>query len=342
MEFQSNTTCLKLNKIQANVIPKELRHAHCSFGNTVSKELVHRAAVSEVFLTDVDTLEKDKFYTGAHLPRTHSYYNDTPSKTHYENIALLEVCRQSSIIIAHNAYNVPLNAKFIFNEAKFHIENNDSLLIKTTPSYVLTEVDVISKEFRNDNLCGLTFEMRLYVDDSLAATKLMDISWMDVSIWNKIRSKGLKFVEGFSEIEYKTPYSHLENKDIVGRNSVENVVLHKVEEIAGKYTANLYVNNTHPAMFDHPLDHVPGMLLIEAFRQMSLVCIHNKYGLTHDDIYMKECDIAFTKFTELKIDSSCCIESVSLDENTHEISLLLSTSQNNATTAKCHIKIVRK
>ncbi|WP_339718461.1 hypothetical protein [Marinomonas primoryensis] len=78
MEFQSNTTCLKLNKIQANVIPKELRHTHCSFGNTVSKELVHRAAVSEVFLTDVDTLEKDKFYTGAHLPRTHSYYNDTP------------------------------------------------------------------------------------------------------------------------------------------------------------------------------------------------------------------------------------------------------------------------
>ena len=342
MEIQSNAICSKLGQIEANAILKELNHSECSFGHTVNKKLVHRAAVSEVFLTDVKSTADDKFYTGAHLPRTHSYYNDVPGKTHYENIALLEVCRQSSIIVAHNFYEVPLNAKFIFNEAKFHIKNNKALSIKATPSFVITEVDVISKEFRNDILCGLTYEMRIYVDGCLAATKLMDISWMPVPIWNKIRSKGLKFVEGFSEIKYSTSLSQLQNKDIIGRTNADNVVLHPVEMVNDKYTAKLYVNDTHPAMFDHPLDHVPGMLLIEAFRQMSLYCINQKFGLDLSDIYMKDCDIEFTKFTELKIDSSCSLDSISVDEESNEISLLLSTSQNKAITAKCHIRFARK
>ena len=165
---------------------------------------------------------------------------------------------------------------------------------------------------------------------------------MPVPIWNKIRTKGLKFVEDFSEIKYTTSPSQLENKDVIGRANIDNVVLHPVEEINGQYTAKLYVNDTHPAMFDHPLDHVPGMLLIEAFRQLSLYCINKKFGLELNDIYMKDCDIEFTKFTELKIDSSCSISNVLVDEESNEISLLLSTSQNNSLTAKCHIRIARK
>ncbi|MGB0944052.1 MAG: AfsA-related hotdog domain-containing protein [Marinomonas sp.] len=342
MEIQSNAICSKLGQIEANAILKELNHSECSFGHTVNKKLVHRAAVSEVFLTDVKSTADDKFYTGAHLPRTHSYYNDVPGKTHYENIALLEVCRQSSIIIAHNFYEVPLNAKFIFNEAKFHIKNNKALSVKATPSFVLTEVDVISKEFRGDNLSGLTYEMRIYVDGCLAATKLMDISWMPVPIWNKVRSKGLKFVENFSEITYSPSPAKLELKSLLGRENTDNLVLHPVEEINNQFTAKLHVNDTHPAMFDHPLDHVPGMLLIEAFRQMSFYSIQKKYGLSHSDVYMKDCDIEFTKFTELKIDSACHLNEISVDEASNEISLLLSTTQNNAITAKCHVRIARK
>ncbi|NAX48282.1 hypothetical protein CAG70_14940 [Photobacterium halotolerans] len=188
MELQGATICSKLNQVQHSVVEGSTSELNCSYRNTVSKELVHRAAVSEVFLTDVEMISEDKFITGAHLPKTHAYYNDIPStngKIFYDNILLLEICRQTSIIITHNHYQVPLTAKFIFNEAKFRILDNNLLLMKSTPSSVLTEVDVISKDMRNGKLSGLTFEMRLYINGHLSATKLMDISWLDAAVWKK-------------------------------------------------------------------------------------------------------------------------------------------------------------
>ncbi|MEL0638762.1 ScbA/BarX family gamma-butyrolactone biosynthesis protein [Marinomonas sp. TI.3.20] len=341
MESQS-VICSKLANLQASAFLKELDHIDCSFGNTVSKKLVHRAAVSEVFLTDANKLSDDKFYTGAHLPRTHSYYNDNPSRTHYENIVLLEVCRQSSIIVSHNYYNAPMDAKFIFNEAKFHIVDNDALLIKPTPSSVLTEVDVISKEERNGKLNGLTFEMRLYVDGKLAATKLMDITWLNKAIWNKMRSKALKQAEKFSDITFAHKANLIELSHLVGRTNIENVVLHSIDLKNGKYCAGLRINKAHPAMFDHPLDHVPGMLLIEAFRQMAIYAAKDKYNLKYESIFMAVCDIDFTKFTEFNPTSYCYVDRTSIDDKTGEISIALSVTQQDAVTALCHVKLARK
>ncbi|ENM5796776.1 hypothetical protein NTH31_000707 [Vibrio mimicus] len=342
MEYQRATICSKLGNLQANPFLKERSLSECSFGKTVNKELVHRAAVSEVFLTDANRIGEDRFYTGAHLPRTHSYYNDDPSKTHHENIVLLEVCRQSSIIVSHNYYDAPLDAKFIFNEAKFHIENNEALLVKSTPSYVLTEVEVISKEERNGKINGLTFEMRIYVDGKLAATKLMDITWLNKVIWNKVRSKALKFAEAFSDITFTRKDNLHALTHVIGRTNVENVVLHSVEIRNGKYVSGIRVNKSHPAMFDHPLDHVPGMLLIEAFRQMAFYVANRKYDLRFADIYMKICEINFTKFTEFNPIAYCFVDSVYLDDKSGDISLELSVTQNDELTALCHIKIARK
>lgn len=342
MEYQRGQICSKLGSLQANPFLKERIHSECSFGNTVRKELVHRAAVSEVFLTDANRIEEDKFYTGAHLPRTHSYYNDEPSRTHHENIVLLEVCRQSSIIVSHNYYDAPLDAKFIFNEAKFHIENNDALLIKNTPSYVLTEVSVISKEERNGKLNGLTFEMSIYVDGKLAATKLMDITWLNKVIWNKMRGKALKLAENSSNSTFTKKDNPLDLTHVIGRTNVENVVLHSVVIKNGKYNSSIRINKSHPAMFDPPLDHVPGMLLIEAFRQMSFYVVNKKYNLKCADIYMKICEINFTKFTEFNPTAYCLVDQISFDDKSDEISLELSVIQNDSLTALCHIKIACK
>lgn len=50
----------------------------------------------------------------------------------------------------------------------------------------------------------------------------------------------------------------------VGRVSPMDVVLSPLEE---QNRWQLRVDTRHPVFFDHPLDHVPGMLLLEAARQ---------------------------------------------------------------------------
>ncbi|WP_226962330.1 AfsA-related hotdog domain-containing protein [Streptomyces sp. C8S0] len=80
-----------------------------SYAATVSRQLVHRAAVCEVFLTDTRRRSDNDFLIAAQLPRVHSYYSDhlaTPAA--YDPLLLLEVFRQTSILVAHEHLGVPL------------------------------------------------------------------------------------------------------------------------------------------------------------------------------------------------------------------------------------------
>lgn len=341
MQIDTESICSKLKHLETNMLAKKDYESSCSHATTVSKELVHRAAVSEVFLTDVNKLGYDRFITGAHLPRTHSYYNDIPSEEkYYDNILLLEVCRQSSIIITHNYYDVPLSAKFIFNEAKFTINNFNALRIKETSSNLLTEVNVISEDKRNDKLIGLTFEMKVYIDGLLCATKLMDITWLEAALWKKIRRKPIKDAEEMysNNSGAINPSLELEEGKLVGRGSFSNVVIYKPEKAEEDKTRfKIFVNEYHPAIFDHPLDHIPGMLIIESFRQSSIRFLLDNYGLKHDEIYMKVINIDFVKFAELLLDTYCYIENVCVDEITNDIKMVLSVRQNNSISALVNI-----
>src|SRR5689334_19245938 len=44
------------------------------FDQTIPRHLVHRAAVSEVFLTDLRVTDETTFQVGAQWPRDHSFY----------------------------------------------------------------------------------------------------------------------------------------------------------------------------------------------------------------------------------------------------------------------------
>ncbi len=50
---------------------------------------------------------------------------------------------------------------------------------------------------------------------------------------------------------------------------------------------------THPVLFDHPLDHLPGMLLLEVLRQSTFA--------TFDvpDAHLESIDAVFHRFAEL-------------------------------------------
>ena len=47
-----------------------------SFDTTVSRALVHRASINEVFVTDVLGLGDGRFRVGLQLPRAHSVHTD--------------------------------------------------------------------------------------------------------------------------------------------------------------------------------------------------------------------------------------------------------------------------
>jgi hypothetical protein len=280
-----------------------------SYAETVSRQLVHRAAICEVFLTDTQPRSDNEFLVAAQLPRVHSYYSDhlaTPAA--YDPLLLLEVFRQTAILVTHEHCAVPLDRKFSFNSGEFTVLDTEALEIGRLPGRGLLTVTITGEKHRGAELVGVTLEMRLAVDGHDAASMTMTIQWMPGDAWNKLRERGR------AGLDLETPRPHSHGRRLspaaVGRRSPDNVVLAEAAAVGRQVVAQVIVDQAHPALFDHPLDHIPGALFFEAYRQTALHAAHELLGLSPRRLTLTHCAAAFTRFGEFELPTVCQAELV--------------------------------
>ncbi|WP_374627017.1 AfsA-related hotdog domain-containing protein [Pandoraea sp.] len=66
------------------------------------------------------------------------------------------------------------------------------------------------------------------------------------------------------------------------------------------FDATLAIDPHHAFFFEHPLDHVPGLMMIEATRQAGTAISHRFYEVPHDLVFvLNSLDVAFDRFAEL-------------------------------------------
>jgi hypothetical protein len=83
----------------------------------------------------------------------------------------------------------------------------------------------------------------------------------------------------------------------------QNILLRRVERRAGDeewYDAEMVDDYTHPFFFEHRLDHIPAMMLVEAGRQLGIAISHLFLGVPMHFLFATQSfDIRFTDFAEL-------------------------------------------
>lgn len=66
------------------------------------------------------------------------------------------------------------------------------------------------------------------------------------------------------------------------------------------FTATLAIDPHHAFFFEHPLDHVPGLMMIEATRQSGTAISHRFYDVPHDLVFvLNSLEVTFEHFAEL-------------------------------------------
>lgn len=271
-----------------------------SFSTTVERTLVHRAAVCEVFLTDSASLGGGRFALAAQLPRTHAYFSDhLAAAPTYDPLLLLEVCRQASILVAHRYLGVAADQKFVFGTGEFAVTDRGALRIGARPAQVVLVVEVIAEKRRGDELVGVTYDMELWNGDARVFTETMAIQWMPGGAWERIRARGREAL-GVEGLDHPLVASGLEPGS-VGRAHAQNVVLGDLVHVPGGIEASVRIDRDHPALFDHELDHVPGMLIFEALRQTAIVAAHEQLGFSPARLILDRATVRFTRFGEFEI-----------------------------------------
>lgn len=223
---------------------------------TVPRQLVHRAAIAETFLTDWERTGADQFRLCAQWPRAHQLHV-SPDRSAYEPLLVAETVRQCGALLSHAEYEAPLDHCFVLKELRL-TTRPEHLAVGSAPAEPVLDVRVFDVRHRAGRPTAFRYDTDVRVGGERVASAHISVSWTSASVYRRLR--GGRTPDTVSAL----PPPPALPADVVGRALVADVVLAPPDRL-GRW--QLRVDTAHPVFFDHPLDHVPGMLLLEAARQ---------------------------------------------------------------------------
>ncbi|WP_407549313.1 ScbA/BarX family gamma-butyrolactone biosynthesis protein [Streptomyces sp. Pv4-95] len=245
------------------------RHAECARrsapGNrppelttTVPREYVHRTAVSEVFLTNWRREGAGCWTVSAQWPRAHSFYG--PVNGLHDPMLVIETVRQAGILLSHVAHNVPLDHPIIWQRVRCDL-SPQALRTAETPAEVTLHVTDHEVVRRGKRLISARQEFRIRCDGADLAIAALDFSCHSPAVYRRLRGEYSNLALANAR---KLPVPEAVAPQVVARDRTRDVVLSPTSR---PDHWQLRVDTSHPVLFDHPVDHAPGMLMVEAARQ---------------------------------------------------------------------------
>ncbi|MFC8230728.1 ScbA/BarX family gamma-butyrolactone biosynthesis protein [Streptomyces sp. NPDC057287] len=263
---------------------------------TVPRQYVHRASVSEVLLTGWEQAANspadgaESFVVRAQWPRGHSLFSQVAG--YQDPMLLIESVRQIGSLLSHAEFGAPFGHQFLMWDMSF-ATTAEMLVAGPAPTEVELHTVCSDVVRRGRTLSSMRYDVTAVVDGVALATGRAGFSCTSPAVHRRLRG------------DRPTCTGYVPGRPIdparVGRNGAGHVVLAEAGTAgAGENRWELFVDTTHPIFFDHPVDHVPGMVLLEAARQAA----HASTGMP--DALVVALDSTFTRYVEL--DAPCVIE----------------------------------
>ncbi|WP_063726829.1 ScbA/BarX family gamma-butyrolactone biosynthesis protein [Streptomyces sp. RTd22] len=241
------------------------------FSRTVPKDLVHREALSELFLTDSRKVTDGHFVAAAQIPPSHAYYTDHTDRSPIDPLLLLECCRQAETHAVHAHFGAPRDTVFILQSWSMRLPGAATVRIGPGPAELVMDVTTRDSRWRDGTLLATTYVMRLSMAGQYLGEVSLRAAYMPGGTYAAMRTRRRGSTpptsDAFRYLRAGTPVP----PGRVGRTREENVVLLDAVTGPGSVSARLRPAGEHPSLFDHPLDHFPGMVLMEAGRQLGLL-----------------------------------------------------------------------
>ncbi|MFD7132336.1 ScbA/BarX family gamma-butyrolactone biosynthesis protein [Streptomyces sp. NPDC059894] len=223
---------------------------------TVPRQLVHRAAVAETLLTGWRRTGADRFSVTAQWPRAHGLHVSSDWSA-YDPLLVVETIRQSGTLITHAEYGVPLDHQFVLQE--FEVGTVAAqLAVGALPAEPQVDVVFTDVQYRGRRPSSVRYTAHVLREGERVATA--DVAFICVGGPVYRRLRGGRTPDTVTAVPVPAGLTAA----VVGRALPSDVVL----AATGRPDRwQLRVDTAHPVFFDHPLDHVPGMLLLEGARQ---------------------------------------------------------------------------
>lgn len=243
--------------------PEELA---LSWDSCVSRTLVHRNAVAEVLLTDARALPDGRYLLAAQWPRSYASSaasgigSGSCSGERHDPMLAAETIRQVGLYICQRFLGAPSTSRPVIRSVGFQLDNSAEPVV----GYGATDV-----------LCRAEVHDVRHVDD---------VPWpVALNVRIQFSAAGREFGSAFGRVRV---LSEEEYEMVRGPNAAADPIRDNVHarpspiEVSVPSPGDVMLVRApsgtllvapadlrHPRFFDHPSDHVPGMVLLEAARQ---------------------------------------------------------------------------
>ncbi|ASU78656.1 hypothetical protein CDG81_10645 [Actinopolyspora erythraea] len=242
-----------------NSPPRQGAEEHLSFVRTAPRHLVDRNAIAEILITDWRRRDEHVFRLGAQWPREHLFYTPVAGCWH-DPLLVAESLRQAATLIARTFYDVPTEHTIVIDELDTEIVPGVALL-SSRPLEIGMEVTCTEHQHEQGAVTGFTVEADLLRGTTFLGAGRVVLRLLSPESYRRLRGGRVRPPTDLSPLPDPLPAA------IAGRLNEHDVVLGVPDHATAAHTWQLRVDPTHPVLFDHPCDHVPSMVLLEAARQ---------------------------------------------------------------------------
>ncbi|CAL9325096.1 ScbA/BarX family gamma-butyrolactone biosynthesis protein [Streptomyces sp. SudanB182_2057] len=243
-----------------------------SWSRTVPRELVHRASVAEVLLTDVQRVDATRFLAAACWSRSHPTFPVDGHAAHHP-LMVVETLRQLGIFIPLRYLGVPMDTRMLITDVFFTTDPGAQPHATHGATQVTCRVRVTGLRAGSDGTtAGLRLHTEFLADGAVFARAGGGARFLSPERYAALRGPLTGTCQPPASAGLLRPdparlgVSHARDV-VIGRAGPEGEGQRRRGRGDPPEMLVDAADPWHPFFFDHATDHVPGMVLLEAARQ---------------------------------------------------------------------------
>lgn len=274
------------------------------FKHAIPRHLTHKRRVENVYVTSIDRVSEQVFLCGAFVPQANVYLNGMRANANDVALTIIEIGRQMGIAICHTYMGVTHDTVFVLNTMHFEILPAYHSVDWTVEDTVSAKMVLSKHAYRPDgSLSSVCAAVEFFIGDKVIFALCCDWSIQPVQSGRRLREiarvKNMRSAQATGE-QVKTLDGFRIQRTLKLNRPVLSDALWVVGSDGFSFATTLQVDLSNQFFFDHENDHVPGMLIMEGMRELSLDVAMRFPKWSTNPPHIVRADLAYKNYAELE------------------------------------------
>ncbi|MEU1421250.1 ScbA/BarX family gamma-butyrolactone biosynthesis protein [Kitasatospora sp. NPDC005751] len=240
--------------------------------------LVGKSVAGEALVTDWGDVSGATQWVTVHWPHDHPFYTEGGR---YSPLLFTESARQALTVLSHAVHGVPLGHRFGMERIRTSV-NSGELLTTSGPPEVDLLITHTSVTRRRLGSAHLVSQVEARRGGRHLGTAELHYTSHPPALYDRLRGRYADAAQAFARALPLLPPAPTA---VVGRLHERDVV---ISPAGAPDHWQLRTDTGHRVLFDHPHDHVPGMVLLEAAVQATRATLpHPAVPVAFDSTFLR-------------------------------------------------------